>query len=60
MLLDSCGEFSYVLMILRLWSDLEFIGFLIVSPGTNKLDLVFLISNKKQIRFSYRELSFPR
>lgn len=60
MLLDSCGEFSYVLMILRLWSDLEFIGFLIVSTGTNKLDLVFLISNKKQIRFSYRELSFPR
>ena len=47
-------------MILRLWSDLEFIGFLIVSTGTNKLDLVFLISNKKQIRFSYRELSFPR
>ena len=60
MLLDSRGEFSYVLMILRLWSDLEFIGFLIVSTGTNKLDLVFLISNKKQIRFSYRELSFPR
>ena len=60
MLLDSCGEFSYVLMILRLWSDLEFISFLIVSTGTNKLDLVFLISNKKQIRFSYRELSFPR
>ena len=60
MLLDSCGEFSYVLMILRLWSDLEFIDFLIVSTGTNKLDLVFLISNKKQIRFSYRELSFPR
>lgn len=41
MLLDSRGELSYVLMILRLWIDLEFIGFLIVSTGINKLDLVF-------------------
>ena len=42
MLLDSHGEFSYVLIVLRLWSDLKFIGLLIVSTGINELDLVII------------------